>query len=795
MPTLSELPLASAAADTDLLPASQGGSLRAVSRAQLLAGMQRELVLSKGQLLGRSLGTGAVEPLTLGPGLALSGTTLRGVPILPQDAVPAESFGAVGDGVHDDGPALSQALASGRPVRLGARVYRVDGQWSVATPGAVLLGSPGLTVLRRGAQNRGGAWISLQAPGVVAHGIVFDAGGPAVAEASWGVLVTAACPDARFSRCRFEGAGHPVLGVGLTIAAAPGLGRIALEACEFTGNAAHGLWVQARQGVLVAQCQAWGNGGYGLNVDFNDPTFALKARLVQLLGNRAWGNARGIAVGNYNATNTEPAPGAAPDWGNANPDALAVQIEGNLCHDNSVYGIAVSGRGLAVAGNLLADNGSAENGGGGILANASLCRIAGNTISNTAAGGAAYGIDCGGSLDCTLSGNQIDGALYGINCGGGRNLAVAGNTISGCTLYAIAAQTVEADGEGATFGIASENLALTANHIRYGLGAGGIWLRDGIAGVLVEGNLFAGEGDVREAVRADTDGATLRANRWNLGASFPATPAITADGLQQLVFPDIAAELTLGPAPDGIDSLLPFSSARAAGGISFIRILAPGSGYTHATLAIAPPPDAGGSPAAARAIVYGGCVIGAIVESPGSRYGRPGSAIAVTITGDGSGASAVAFPGAAPAGRTLTLACSSATVFRRTGSDPLQQNWTGGPLTVAAGTAITWQAAGGGWQAMSATPAGWIGADGAGGTIVGSTAGTNLTLRPGAGGQLALTSGSEPVGCLSLIGRGTPEGGQTAPPGSDYRNLDGGPGETLWIKTTGTDAFGWAPVG
>jgi hypothetical protein len=33
-----------------------------------------------------------------------------------------------------------------------------------------------------------------------------------------------------------------------------------------------------------------------------------------------------------------------------------------------------------------------------------------------------------------------------------------------------------------------------------------------------------------------------------------------------------------------------------------------------------------------------------------------------------------------------------------------------------------------------------------------------------------------------------------APPGSDYRNLAGGVGSTLWVKQTGTGNTGWFAV-
>ena len=75
MPTIDELDAALAAADTDLLPASQGGVLRAVSRAQLLAGMQPQISVAQGLLLGGDAGD-APGPVSVGPGLSLDGGIL-----------------------------------------------------------------------------------------------------------------------------------------------------------------------------------------------------------------------------------------------------------------------------------------------------------------------------------------------------------------------------------------------------------------------------------------------------------------------------------------------------------------------------------------------------------------------------------------------------------------------------------------------------------------------------------------------------------------------------------------------
>ena len=77
MPTIDELTPATAASDADEVPVSQGGVSRKITRAQLLAGVQPELSLPAGALLGRSsAGAGAPESISIGANLAVSDGTL-----------------------------------------------------------------------------------------------------------------------------------------------------------------------------------------------------------------------------------------------------------------------------------------------------------------------------------------------------------------------------------------------------------------------------------------------------------------------------------------------------------------------------------------------------------------------------------------------------------------------------------------------------------------------------------------------------------------------------------------------
>jgi hypothetical protein len=760
MPTIAQLAVAQAAADTDELPASQGGVVRSVTRAQLVAGCQPQIVLTQGQLLGRaSAGNGGPEAITVGSNLTLAGNMLSAaapppfaitalpagatpapgdlVPIgqsgataavpytqfmaglaalpaaaasafnvmpaggtasrtlasLAADAIAVESFGAVGDGVTDDTAAFTAAVASGHPVRLGARTYAIKGQWTIAVAGAVLLGVPGQSVLKRSAQ-AGGAWIAIQASGFVADGVIFDANKAQIGQDSWGVLVGSACTASAFHRCVFRNASGAVLGTGLAFQASdPAVCEHVVRDCEFGFNTVHGLWIQACAGVQVIGCRAHDNGQYGIVADYNDPAFLLKVHLIEIANNRCWNNLRGISVGNFNATNAQP-----PVWGNANPDALAVLVSGNICHGNTLYGISASGNGLLIEGNLLAGNGSTGNGGAAILANVSGSRVSGNLVSAAT----SYGIDCGGSINSDVDGNHITGATVGINCGGSLSMRVSGNRVQDCTAWAIVANNVESDGQGNTFGLACNDLSIVENWIGMSAaGMGGVWLRDGPSNVLVARNVFIGSNDaqVGKCLWAATDSVLIEGNRWNATSRFVCNPELVM-GLQQVVFPDIAETVMMTAVSGPVQSMVSAYQAATAGEIVFARVTDGGTGYTHATVAI----GGAGAGAMAQAVISNGVIIGIEIAAPGSGYGPLGTAVPLTIDGDGTGATATAVSGLVLSEeRTVRVRCNTAVTFARAGSVPLQENWTLADLVVPAYGDVDWTVTYGTWRAARAT--------------------------------------------------------------------------------------------
>jgi hypothetical protein len=77
MPTIDQLAPGTAASDSDELLVSQSGIARKITRAQLLAGVQPELAIGAGKLLGRTgTGVGSPEQISIGANLRLANGAL-----------------------------------------------------------------------------------------------------------------------------------------------------------------------------------------------------------------------------------------------------------------------------------------------------------------------------------------------------------------------------------------------------------------------------------------------------------------------------------------------------------------------------------------------------------------------------------------------------------------------------------------------------------------------------------------------------------------------------------------------
>ena len=838
MPTIEQLQPVVVSSDDDSIPVSQGGIVRRVSRAQLLAGTQPALSLSTG-LVGRSSpGFGPPEPIGVGGGLLLANGVLSGPPPfavsrLPQvaaltsgdliaasksghdvaisvgallavtgidvsaqlvktaagiprkladwigDSLNVEAFGAVGDGLVDDSLAFARALASGQPVRLGAKTYRVDGQWTITAP-AIMLGTAGASTLRRTRQT-GGAWINIVGPAFKAIGVTFDAGG--LVDESWAVQVSPSCRATLFDTCTFKNAMGPTLGSGLTIQARDGVdgppSAHTIRHCTFLNNNVHGLWLQAAAGSSVESCSASRNGAYGLCLDFNDPSFSQVVRNCSVVGCRSWNNQRGISIGNYNELNTEP-----PRWGPANPDARDILVAENVCFDNSAYGVAASGLNLSVINNQV----SITNGlptASGFLFNACQSRLSGNSAS----GFGQFGIDAGGCIDAEINDNFVSGFQVGINAGGGLGVKVRGNRLFG-NLRGITAFQVETDGAGNNFGLACKDLRIEDNSVQLpSRDASGIAVFDGPQNVRVSGNdLSSVADDISAGILIHTDQAVITSNRWNGSASYVAE-AVQIGGLSYLRAPEIVDTVRVPSTGKPISGFIGQHQFEISGQISFVRVTQPGSGYSKATVTIA----GSGVGAEGTCYVRHGLVIGIALTSGGSGYGAGDTQ--VLIKGDGQGAAALAFVGLPVLeGRRLTFTCEASVSLRTDGAIGPFENRTSSELNIPARSEVVFVGSAGRWQATNRSAIDHLIPAINGSGMLRSPSG-DLTLRPAAAGVVRIASDTETGGFASCLGRGAPEGVVTAPPGSDYRNLDGGAGQTLWLKRTGTGNTGWFAIG
>jgi parallel beta-helix repeat protein len=851
MPTIGQLPLANSVSDSDLLAIFQNDQTLAATRAQILSGVQLAITVPQNTLLaGVNPGLSAPVPVNIGANLTLTGTTLSanatpfsipglptgntpatsdlvpigqggsnvsvsyanfmagigGVPGLPgggltakategtatrtlaalaMNAVSIEDFGAVGNGTTDDSGALLAAIASGNPVRLGANTYAIVGECDISAASCTLLGVPGQTILTRPSQSKSGtsspaAWMSFSSAAVIIDGITFDANST-IKSNVYGVAIQASCTKSVITRCVFRNAEGGAYGSGITyLASDPTITQHHIDNCEFYGNAEHGLYAMATDALSVTNCRAHDNGGNGIYVDSQDPNFVLKVRNLQVVSNTCWNNICGIIVGNFNTTNNN----GNVIYSNANPDILGALIASNNCYSNRNYGIYISGRNILVTGNLCANNSSAFAAGAGILCDTSYCRVSGNMIT----GASAFGIDCGGSIYTDVSDNYVDGPVSGINIGGGQNCMARNNFLQDCTGVGISVQNVESDGAGHDFNLACSDLTISGNWITTSGFVIGILLRDAPQNIVITDNIILGEPGayLPNAISAYTDSIIIKRNLSNYVSRWAVNPTLI-NGVYTLVVPDVADAVSINQATAPVASIITAQASATVGQIVFCKVVNGGSGYSSATISF----SGTGTGAAATVWLSGGAVLGIQMTNFGSGYSAGTTA---NISGNGSGATVTVQVGLPVwQNRELTIDCLTNVTFADAGSSPAQFNWTNAPITVPANASIDWIGYGGGWRAARFSQNDYVSPNGDGSLTLRTQSG-DISMHPSGAGMLRIISDVEPVGAVELIGRGSPLNVVSAPPGSTFRNLNGGVGGTFWVKQAGTGNTNWVAV-
>jgi hypothetical protein len=136
VPTIDQLAPATAAADTDEHIVSQSGTALKMTRAQILAGVQPQIALQSGVLLGRcSAGTGAPEPLSVGTNLSLANGTLSATAMpYSVNELPAGTVPAAGDLVPLSQRGTNTAVPYSQFISGLSEIANVDGSQLLLTP-------------------------------------------------------------------------------------------------------------------------------------------------------------------------------------------------------------------------------------------------------------------------------------------------------------------------------------------------------------------------------------------------------------------------------------------------------------------------------------------------------------------------------------------------------------------------------------------------------------------------------------------------------------------------------------
>jgi hypothetical protein len=529
-----------------------------------------------------------------------------------------------------------------------------------------------------------------------------------------------------------------------------------------TGNAQSGAAASGPGFVAIRNSTAIGNGACGISV---------AAGTGFLLANNACNeNQIGLSIGNWNAN------------AGVFEGATGGMVAGNLCSNNSEWGLAVGGTTAVVLDNIAQGNGSNVSGGGALM------RLSAGLVTNNSIIGGACGVDARICQGTSITSNCISGCAVGISAGGSQNGLVRGNQIAG-NGWGILVTAIEPTLSPGSTG----PLTLSDNWIGFSSAqGGGISILDGAIGISVVDNDINGWGSssVGQALWAHTDAVIVNGNRWNNQVEFALQVGIVS-GLPTLVVPDVADRALITAAAPTLSAILTSHQADTLGQITFLRVASGGSGYTEAQVSI----SGTGTGAAATAVVANGQVVWLVVTNPGSGYGAIGANVQVMISGDGAGATASGFVGLPVVeARRLRLSCNAPVRLVLAGSVPPQTSWSGFDTTIPAFGAAELEGTFGSWRIVNSPPVDYVTPTGDGGVVVQSAAGGDVTLRPSSGGALQVASAAEPVGCTFNVGRGAPTGQLSAPPGSDYRNLNGGVGTTFWIKQSGTDSSGWIAV-
>lgn len=562
-------------------------------------------------------------------------------------------------GTTDDTAAVQAALnaggAAGIPVHLTAGVYFADGlAWPSGLPGVFGDGMYASIIRRRGGSVNNSVLSINNANAFAISSICLD-GNKSANSNPCHVVIASGNWDYQFHNVRVINAKGSGASYGGGIAHTRDSNDTNNTACAYIGcegynNDSSGFFGQNCTNVAITDGCWCNNGGTGISWQngTTSPTVISGLTIEGNVANRNGSTGIGVSSWGYGATATSPSSGA-----------IAVSIVGNQVKNNPKYGIVYQASQGQVSNNVVEANG-ASNSGTGILFNGILSKCSGNSVENNPV---FFGIDSGGSFNCSITGNHVwnNGAGsggIGINCGGSQNTEISRNSVG---LNATAQISFDRQEAGINYWPwDSANCVISENQIVLSGTMTALVIKSMPSGMVLENNRISGG---NAPVGTDFPGcitSSVRGNRYLSVLTYYSIAAATA-----VVVPNLIEDMQL-TGGGTVSNIMTVTQSTGLGDVTAVLMTNLGTGYTSAPAITFT--GGGGSGATATAFLSGdGRVSQIVITNNGSGYT---SAPAVVISGGGgTGAVATAYVGSPMAdGREFNIYLAATTTLAAGGN-------------------------------------------------------------------------------------------------------------------------------
>lgn len=551
--------------------------------------------------------------------------------------------------------AVAQASPASKRVWVPPGEYVVNSASFTSENPIVMAGEPGLSVIKRTAAIGSVSYL-FNSPVVSLHGLTFDFNSENVSANQWGVLANRAGCDFTSSACTYKN-NSGTLGSGVSVFAASGTdksGSVTFLDNEVYGCSWNALGVFSKCNVRIERNIIHDNSGAGLYVaSYLSASSTNYSSGVIVNSNKVYRNGTGIQAGGF-----------GPPYNFTVPPLRNCIISGNELFDNNVN-VVLQGHDIKFIGNKIYrdDPGIACN--AALFCNAMYCEILNNDIT---VGGAAWGIDIGGSTSCSVDGNTVRmSAGACLNVGGTDDCKIQNNNVyaSGasvaCQIY-----DIEGDGNGVFFPTLTSGLLVKGNSFRMsGAGSRGVNLTDDAGGgagktatAIYDNDFYLSNSASHTfAVNAVSQSARVFGNRVGGVSNLYINPDANGDIVYSQVYDEVTTFSGSGTTPL-IRAVVSTIQAQAGGqtSIFYVRPTSGGTGYTSQTTLSA---SGGGSGFSAQPCIIGGVIVAVRVTARGTGYS---GAVTITATDPGGGTGAVFSVTKLPGiffGKRLTLSSSS----------------------------------------------------------------------------------------------------------------------------------------